>query len=417
MNITKRDVLELRRRLKKTECTISRLSGCYVGGSKNIVLQFSEPFLDLEDDEFHKYLEIAKKALSGTLGNNLMELEFQNSEQAALRQQFLLALKASKLQNPDMLDRLYEQIIEHYACAGNYLILVFHDIYDVMARTTDRAKLDESSEIYEYLICAVCPVELSKPGLGYREEENRIGARERDWVVGVPELGFVYPAFIDRGSDTNAVMYYIKNSSASHPEFAENVLGCNAQRTATEEKNAFASLVKNAFDEDDEQAEAAFLKIQRNLNEIVVEQEEEEDAPPVCLTANAVSDVISDVPMPDPVKQQITRAYAQMFGDTPPAAQNLVDAKLVATSAQRERTLALEQQVTALRAKLDGQQPYTDVPHVESGADAPLADIVLQVPPEKAAEIHPQVINGRKCLVIPLKEGESACINGANAQV
>ena len=40
--------------------------------------------------------------------------------------------------------------------------------------------------------------------LGYKEDENRIGARERDWVVGLPDLGFVYPAFANRGSDVNA---------------------------------------------------------------------------------------------------------------------------------------------------------------------------------------------------------------------
>lgn len=184
MNITKRDVLELRRRLTKKECTIGRMCGCYVNGSKNVILKFAESLVDLDDEEFYKYLEIAKKALSGTLGNNLLELEFAPTDDAAERQQFLLTLKSSKLKNDDLLDRLYEQIIERYECAGNYLILVFHDIYDVIIRTDDRAKLDESEEIYEYMICVVCPVELSKAALGYREDENRIAARMRDWVVG-----------------------------------------------------------------------------------------------------------------------------------------------------------------------------------------------------------------------------------------
>lgn len=42
MNITKRDVLELRRRLTKKDCSIDRMSGCYVNGSKNVILKFSE---------------------------------------------------------------------------------------------------------------------------------------------------------------------------------------------------------------------------------------------------------------------------------------------------------------------------------------------------------------------------------------
>ena len=92
MNITRRDVLELRRRMTKKGCTFTRLCGCYVDGNKNVVLKFSEAFSDLEEDTFYKYLEIAKKAMSGSLGNNLLELRFQRGETADERQRSLYAL-------------------------------------------------------------------------------------------------------------------------------------------------------------------------------------------------------------------------------------------------------------------------------------------------------------------------------------
>lgn len=82
-------------------------------------------------------------------------------------------------------------IIDSYDYVGNYLILIFHDAYDVMTKTSDNDKLDESEEVYEYLLCAICPVNLTKPGLGYREDENRIESRIRDWVVGMPDTGFI----------------------------------------------------------------------------------------------------------------------------------------------------------------------------------------------------------------------------------
>lgn len=128
-------------------------------------------------------------------------------------------------------------------------------------------------------MCAVCPVELAKPALGYREDENRIGARERDWVVGLPDLGFVYPAFANRGSDVNAVMYYVKTGRPSHPEFIENVLGCVAQRTAAEDKLAFKNVVHDAFGEDEEQADAAFFQMQKTISAMVAEREEDESLP------------------------------------------------------------------------------------------------------------------------------------------
>lgn len=86
------------------------------------------------------------------------------------------------------------------------------------------------------LLCAICPVQLSKPGLGYREDENRIGPRIRDWVVSVPDSGFLFPAFTDRSTDIHSLMFYTKDTKAPHAEFMELGLGCGARRTATEQK-------------------------------------------------------------------------------------------------------------------------------------------------------------------------------------
>ena len=226
MNITKGDVQELRRRLKKTECTFGRLCGCYVNSGKQIVTKFTEQFSELEEDEYYKYLEIAKKTFSGTLGANLLELEFDRSDSGIEHQKYLLTLKDSKLANEELLDRLYEQVIEEYSYPGNYLIVVYHDVYDVPARATSGEAQEESEEIYEYILCAVCPVELSKPALGYREEENRIGARVQDWVVGAPENGFLFPAFTDRNTDIHNLLYFTKNAEMDQPDFLDHFLGC-----------------------------------------------------------------------------------------------------------------------------------------------------------------------------------------------
>ena len=96
------------------------------------------------------------------------------------------------------MDRMFDRIIDTYDNPGNYLILFFHDTYDVICKTSDGNKLDESEEIFDYILCAICPVELSAPALGYRESENRIAPRIRDWVVKAPETGFLFPSFSDR---------------------------------------------------------------------------------------------------------------------------------------------------------------------------------------------------------------------------
>lgn len=129
--------------------------------------------------------------LSGTLGNNLLNLQFPlEEEEVGGRQQILMALRDSELNDETLLDTYYDLVIDTYDEAGNYLILLYLDSYDVMTRTKDNINVDESEEVYKYMLCAICPVTLSKPGLGYLEKEQRIGARIRDWVVGAPETGF-----------------------------------------------------------------------------------------------------------------------------------------------------------------------------------------------------------------------------------
>lgn len=421
MNISKRDVLELRRRMTKKGCTFSRLCGCYVNGNKDVVLKFSEPFSDLGEDEFYKYLEIAKKTMSGSLCNNLLELSFQRSDTANERQRYLYALKASKLTNPDLLDRLYEKIIEEYEFTGNYLILVFHDVYDVVARTKDRKRLDESSEVFEYMIVSVCPVDFSKPGLSYREEENRIGVCDRNWIVGTPDIGFTYPAFVGGGADSSAVMYYVKTGKDSHAEFIEGVLCCDAQRTAGEEKAAFREVIEDAF-EDPQQGESVFLRVQKHLSELTLpDPDSMDDTPPIPLTKTVMEDVISQVDMPEEAREIIQDAFENRFGDIPPQAQNVVDQKLVEESTQRIRTAELEGQVTELKeqlhvtakelteAKSAAAAAMTANPSMEGEEDA---SISLRVTPQKAKQIHAQMISGVKYLVVPLENGESTQING-----
>lgn len=428
--MTKKDILELKRRMKKEACTFTKLCGCYVDGNKNIILKINETFLNLKDEEFFKYLDIAKKALSGTIGNNLLELEFAPvGEGEDSMQSFLLGIRDSKLKNEALLDRLYEKIIEKYDYTGNYLILLFHDAYDVVIKTSDNNKLDESEEVYDYVLCAVCPVELSKAALGYREDENRIGARMRDWVVGMPEVGFLYPAFTDRSTDIHAVMYYTKDAKETHTEFMEEILGCKSRRSGTEEKETFKSVIENVIG-DDEQSNEVFIKLQKNLNYMIEEEEALNygSKEPLMLTNSSVKELMEDTDISDEIKGKIEKAYDETFGEEPPEAKNLLDKKALEQSAKRDRTVELEKQVNVLKQQLENKKSADDEPPFDTDetpfdADEPLdvnfasADISLNVSQSKLTEIKMEIIDGKKCIVIPVEEGESTSINGVNTVI
>ncbi|MGN0342424.1 MAG: DUF4317 domain-containing protein [Roseburia sp.] len=407
----KKGVLELKRRFTKENCTFTRLCGCYVDAGKNKVVDLSETFLNLEDEEFYKYLEIAKKSLSGTVGNNLLELSFPlEEEEAGGRQQFLLGLRESKLKNPELLDRFYDMVIENYDYAGNYLILIFHDAYDVITKTKDQNALDESEEVFEYLLCAICPVQLSKPGLGYREDENRIGPRIRDWVVGMPDTGFIFPAFTDRSTDIHSLMFYTKDTKEPHAEFMEGGLGCPAKRTATEQKNAFHAIVKQAYGDDSEKSSEVLFDIQQNINELLERQEEEEE--PLVLTMETMSSVLTESGVEEERAARIEKKCEEEFGEELPLAENVVDSKALAVGEQLQKEKELVAQVEVLQQQLREKQTEE-----EAEEAVKTYDVVLRVKPEKVSQIKSEVINGQKCLVIPMNEDEHANVNGVNTTV
>ena len=428
--MNKKEVLELKRRFKKDAATFTRVCGCYVDGNHNKICKFGNTFLNLEEDEYYKYLEIANKALSGTLGNNLLELNFPiEEEEVGGRQHILMALRASKLEDDNLLDTFYDLVIDTYDHAGNYLIVLFHDAYDVMTRTSDNNNLDESEEVYEYLICAICPVDLSKPGLGFLEDEHRIGPRVRDWVVGAVDTAFLFPAFNDRSTDIHSTLFYTKNTKEPHSEFMANGLGCGIERTATEQKMAFHSIVRNVLGAEDEHTDDVLLDLQQNLSDMIGEYAEthDDDEDVFLLDKEVVTKLLADSEISEEKAAKIEKSVDEAFGEKPPAAENVIDSKALVQNELRVEKMALEDQVGTLTVQLNEKdealaERTSQLIEKQEEIDNYIAetktyDVVLRVKPEKASQIKSQVINGQKCLVIPMGEDEHATINGVNTTV
>ncbi len=432
----KKDILELKKRFKKDHCTFTKMCGCYVNGEKNILLKFRETFLNLEEDDYFKYLEIAKKVLSGTIENNILELNFElNEEHVNEKQLEFMKLKNSQLKDDLLLDDFYNSIINNYDYEGNFLILIFHDAYDIITKTKDNAKLDESEEVYEYILCAICPVELSKAGLRYFEEENSIKSRTRDWVVEAPSNGFVFPGFINRTTDVNSIMYYTKNAKDTHPELMENVLGCPSKQTNTEKKETFNDILRDALGPDEKKSDHFFMEIQESLNNKIEEHNiiHEDSETPIFLTDEVIQDILNESGVPDEITTKIEKSYAESFGDTPPVADILIDNKALAAKAQKKKEEMLEKQVRILENKLERVTQDNSL-NTEAAVEVDSNnlieenenntfndnlsevdnnyDIVLQVKPEKVSKIKSEIINGQKCIIIPVDEDEHTNVNG-----
>lgn len=416
--MTKQEISEIKKLLTPKNCSITRIAGCYVDGEKNKKALFGQAFLALPEEEMFKYFEILRKALSGTLGKNLLNLEFPLSgewiEDAAAdtaetgeagdapdretpgagndpgnapmpapgaaagngpaadalnAHGLLLKLRDSKLKDDALLEEYFDRIIENYEFVGNYLILLVHDVYDVPGRTSDGLDMEDASdEIYEYILACICPVELSKPGLSYNPEENAFQNRVRDWVVGLPDTGFLFPAFNDRGADIHSLLYYSKNPEELQEGFVDRILGCPLPLSAGGQKETFQTLIEDTLGED------CSIEMVKDIHERFTElaQENKEAPEPVVLDKTQVKTILADSGVANEKLSEFDRHYDETAGESTSLLMN----NIMETRSFEVKT----------------------------------PDVVIRVKPDRTNLVETRQIDGRECLVIALDGG--VVVNG-----
>ncbi len=372
--MNKKEVLEIRKQFTPANCAITRIAGCYVDHEKNKKMESKSAFLSLPEEEAFKYFDIFKKTLSGTMGKNMLNMEFPiDQEMPGGTQEFLMKLKASKLEDDMLLEEFYDKVIATYEYAENYYIILIHAMYDVLGRSSDNLEMfDASDEVYEYLVCSICPVSLSKAGLSYNAESNCIQDRIRDWVVDMPDKGFLFPAFNDRSTDIHGVLYYTKKSEDLQPELIEQLLGARMPMSANTQKETFQMLIEDTLGEDGDYE--TIRNIHDTLNDMIEEHKEEPE--PLQLDKTDVRKVFEKSGVSSEKMECFDQNYEETAG---------------------EKTSLLATNITETK-KFQIETP----------------DIVIKVNPERADLIETRVIDGRQCLVIAVDDHIE--VNGVNVR-
>lgn len=288
--MNKKEVLEIKKLFTNEKCCIQRICGCYVDANKEKVTTFKEAFLSLPDEEIFKYYTIFRASLSGTIGKNLLNMEFPlESENEDGTQNFLLKLRDSHLKDDDLLELFYNKVIDNYVYGENYLILLIDACYDVPGKTNDELSMEDASEyVYEHVLCSICPVNLSKEGLCYNAATNSFENRIRDWVVSNPEHAFLFPSFNDRNTDIHSILFYSKNSEHIEPEFIEGLLGCVTPMTYKNQKETFSEIITEVLGE--ECNFETVKNVHEKLNNYIDERSEQPD--PIVFEKNDVKRVL-----------------------------------------------------------------------------------------------------------------------------
>ena len=372
--MNKKEVLEIRKQFTPENCAITRICGCYVDHEKEKKTELKKAFLSLPEEEGFKYFDIFKHTLSGTLGKNLINMEFPlEQELPGGTQEFLLKLRDSKLQDDLLIEEFYDKVIANYNYGENYYIILIHAMYDVPGRSSDNLEMfDASDEVYEYLVCSICPVSLSKAGLSYNAESNCIQDRIRDWVVDMPDKGFLFPTFNDRSTDIHGVLYYTKKSEDLQPELIEQLLGARMPMSANTQKETFQMLIEDTLGEDGDYE--TIRNIHDILNDMIEEHKEEPE--PLQLDKTDVRKVFEKSGVSSEKMECFDQNYEETAG---------------------EKTSLLATNITETK-KFQIETP----------------DIVIKVNPERADLIETRVIDGRQCLVIAVDDHIE--VNGVNVR-
>lgn len=360
--MNKKEISEIKKQFTPSRCAITRICGCYVNGEKEKKAQMKEMFLSLPEEEMFKYFDIFRKTLSGTLGKNLVNMEFpMETEDYGGTQAFLMSLRESQLNDPNLLNEFYDKVIESYDNGEHYLILLIHSVYDVPGKTTDGLEMDDASdEVYDHILCAICPVKLSKPGLSYQAEINEFHDRIRDWIVDMPEVGFLFPAFNDRSTDIHNILYYTKNPEDLRNSLVDRLLGCVLPLTAKSQKETFQTLIEDTLTGEGDYE--IVRTIHENLTEMIEEKKEEPE--PLILDKTDIKKLLSNSGIA-PEKLENLEKQMDEVPPVPFMASNIANIR-----------------------KFEVKTP----------------DVVVQVNPSRADLVETRIIDGRQCIVIEIND-------------
>ena len=331
--MNEKEIAEIRRRFRPDKTNISKIRGCYINESHEIVSEFYESLGLMAPEQTEDILARLKKTLSGTIGKNLVDIEFSTQQVLESEEHKLLStLRKSGLSEDQAVKEFYEKVRTSIVIEGAYLILLANDTYDIPSFSKDGEEKEDSSQMFSYFVCAICPVKLTKPALGYHAHEQKFCNIRSDWAVGVPEIGFMFPAFDDRTANIYKSLYYTRNVSEAQEAFVQSIFGTEIPMPAAEQKETFQSILSETIAED---CNMNIVKaVHTEIAEMIEEHKSTKKKEPLTLKKENVMDVLTSCSVPDEKIQSFEERFDEVFGEnTEISAVNLANKQIEVNTA------------------------------------------------------------------------------------
>lgn len=372
--MNEKELSEIKRRFRHDKNNISKIRGCYVNEKKEVVSQFSQSLGLMSEDDQDSLLKVFKKTLSGTIGKNLIDIEFSTQQVCdSPEHKMLMDLRDSELDNEELVTSFYEKVINSVKIEGTYLILLAFEKYDVPVFRNDGLELeDDSNDMFAYFLCSICPVKQTKTALGYYSYENMFKNIKQDYVVSAPEVGFMFPAFEDRCANIYNAVYYTKNTSLSQDDFVDAVFKVAPPMPAEVQKENFQEVIAESVEND---CDYDFMQsVHTIFTEMVDEHKERKEQEPLVLDKQTIKKVFKSCGASD----EHIETFEEKFNDTFGAESTISPTNIV------------------------------DTKHFE----VKTADVTINVNPDRSHLIETRIIDGINYIMIRAEGGVE--VNGVN---
>lgn len=380
----KKELEELRKRLTLSETKITHIQGCYVNSNREIISTFRQSLkTEMEEAAADRLLQYLKKVLSGTPKIQQLEILFR-TEQVAKSEpchKLLMDLRDRELRDEELCQTLYEKIASSFdyttagGKAGNYMVLMAYESYDLPMKRRGRKKAEEESEWdpapFQYILCAICPAKEPRKGLlNYSIRDHKFTEPIVDWLVDGPLAGFIFPAFDHRTNNIYMAGFYTKEPSEIHENLLRTLFDIQAAPVSAEDqKKQFGSALKNALEESCNLD--TYYKLTDYLK-VLEEEKKQEGISPLTMNKDTLATVMTTIGVDQEKVYSFLHQYDELIGP---------DSTFVP------------------RAVLD-------LDKVELEAD----EVEIICRPNQKRKISTRTIDGKKCVVIEIESG--VMVNG-----
>lgn len=372
-----KEIGEIRRRQRRDRSNMTSIFGCYVNDNKEIISEFKQSVGIMPENEAEKYFALFRRSLGGTIGKNLIDVNFTTAQVANSEEhKLLMELRRTKLQDDEIRMAFFQKIMENLKLDTSYVILVGCDSYDVPFKSRDgEFQADNSDENYTYLLCAICPVKQTKATLHYIPEAKEFHDGNMANVITAPEIGFLFPAFDNRSTNIYNALYYNKNQKDNHEALVESLFHAAIPMPAHEQMQSFASLLSNALEEE------CSMDVVQSVHEQICQQivmHKESKVPDALLIDK------------DQVKDTLEGC-------------GVSEERLAKFSIDFDETFGFEAQL----------HPQNIINHKKIEISTP--DVIIKVAPDRGDLIETRVLGGVEYILI--RADESVEVNGVNITI